>query len=213
MHFKPQVPREHYFTYIPKRRWISYWYQIKEVLETNEKKVLEVGVGNKTVSNFLSKVGLDVTTFDYDESLDPDVVGDVTNLSNYFKPNSFGVILCAEVLEHLPFEYFDKVLKELNFVSAKYVVLSLPYAGIILPFRIKLPALKEINFNLRIPIFWKEHKFDGQHYWVIGTRGYKYGKIKKTLQDYFFIKKTYCPPEHPNHHFFILRTKNVLVMT
>lgn len=204
---KIQVPREHYFAHIPKRRWISYWYQIKEVLETNEKKVLEVGVGNKTVSNFLSNAGLDVTTLDHDESLNPDVLGDVTNLSNHFKPNSFGVVLCAEVLEHLPFEYFNTVLNDLNKVSAKYVVLSLPYIGIILPFRIKLPALKEINFNLKIPLFWKKHKFDGEHYWVIGKKGYGYGKIKRMLQYHFLIKKAYSPLEHPNHHFFILRKK------
>lgn len=56
MKFKPQVPKEHYFEgYDEKARWISYWHQINEVLKTNARTVLEVGIGNGTVSDYLKR--------------------------------------------------------------------------------------------------------------------------------------------------------------
>lgn len=56
-------------------------------------------------------MGLNVMTADIDPSLDPDFICSVTDLSKTFKPNSFDCILCAEVLEHIPFEYFEIALE------------------------------------------------------------------------------------------------------
>lgn len=115
---KPQVLKEHYFRgYDIKERWMSYWYQINEVLRTKARKVLEVGVGNKTISNYLKERGIKVTTVDINPSLNPDHVCDVAELTKIFKPKTFDAVLCAEVLEHLPFIKFRKALGELYEVS------------------------------------------------------------------------------------------------
>src|SRR3989344_860983 len=125
--FRVQVPPSHYFNlkYDSKERWVSYWYQIKEVKEQNPKTVLEIGVGNKVVSDYLKKIGLKVTTCDFDKNLKPDVVADVLDLP--FKKESFDVVLCAEVLEHLPFGKFSKALKEIHRVTQTSAIITLPH--------------------------------------------------------------------------------------
>lgn len=205
--FKPQVPPEHYLKgYDTKERWISYWYQINEVLKTNPKTVLEVGIGNKTVSDYLKKIGLKVTTVDIDERLKPDYVCSVTELSKHFEDNSFDTVLCAEVLEHLPFKYFEKALKELQKVSKKYVIITLPHFGLNLRLSLKIPILKQIDIKIKLPLPIK-HRFDGQHYWEIGKKGYPLCKIRKILRKYYFIERELYPAENMYHHFFILKVK------
>ncbi len=105
---------------IPKTKFITYWHQIHEVQKTKPKKFLEIGIGDGFVSNYLGKKKkIKVVTFDNDKKLNPDFVGDINFLSKYFPKNSFDTILCAEVLEHLPFSSFKKCLKEMNKISKK----------------------------------------------------------------------------------------------
>lgn len=190
--------------YDSKARWISYWHQIDEVLKLNPKNVLEIGVGNKTVASYLENSGLDVVTLDINEQLKPDVVGSVLKMP--FENNSFDVILCAEVLEHLPFDEFEKGLSELKRVTRKYVVLSLPHFGHSITFSFKIPFLKEKKIAIRMP-FPIKHYFNGEHYWEIGKKGYPLSKIESIIQKYFQIRKDFIPFENQYHHFFILEKK------
>ena len=182
-------------------RWVSYWYQINEVLNLDPRDVLEIGIGNKTVSNYLNNQNIATTSLDIDRSLKPDIVGNVLKLP--FEDNSFDVVLCAEVLEHLPFKEFEKALSELKRVTKKYMVLSLPHFGHSLKFSFKIPLIKEKKFAIRIP-FPKAHQFNGEHYWEIGKKGYQLLKIKGILKRYFKIKKDFIPFENQYHHFFVL---------
>lgn len=195
--------RKHYSfsKYDYKTRWISYWHQINEVLSLSPKKVLEVGIGNKTVLNYLKNQGIEVLTLDIDEKLKPDIVGNVLKIP--FQDNSFDVILCAEVLEHLPFEEFDKALEELKRISKQYVVLSLPHFGHSIKLSFKIPLIREKRFAIRIP-FPRKHHFDGEHYWEIGKKGYPLTKIERIIKKHFAVKKEFIPFENQYHHFFIL---------
>lgn len=195
--------RKHYSfsKYDYKTRWTSYWHQINEILNLVPKKVLEVGIGNKTVLNYLKNQGIEVLTLDINEKLKPDIVGNVLKMP--FQDNSFDIILCAEILEHLPFEEFDKALEELERVSKKYVVLSLPHFGHSIKFSFKIPLIREKRFAIRIP-FPIKHHFDGEHYWEIGKKGYPLTKIKRIIKKCFVIKKEFIPFESQYHHFFIL---------
>ena len=60
---KVQVSSKNYFdiTYDTNARWNSYWYQIYEVVKLRPKRLLEIGIGNKTVSDYLKKVGVIIT--------------------------------------------------------------------------------------------------------------------------------------------------------
>lgn len=210
MPHKPQVSKDHYFrNYDTKKRWISYWYQIREVLGLKPKKVLEIGIGNKTVSDYLKKCGIKVVTLDIDKNLEPDYIGSITELTEIFKKNSFDVILCAEVLEHLPFSNFEKSLTEIKDVTKKHVVLTLPHYGIYARITLELPKIHEKTsiFKTSLPV---THKFVSEHYWEIGKRNYSLKKIKKVISKHFNINKSYCIPENLYHRVFVF-TKNKII--
>ncbi len=203
---KVQVPKDHYFklSYDSKPRWISYWYQIAETIKSKPKSVLEIGIGNGTVSDYLKKLGIKVTTCDFDKNLKPDVVADVRKLP--FRKSSFDLVLCAEVLEHIPFNDFKKGLSEIYRVSVNRAVITLPHFSItniyfgakFIPF---IPK-QELGFKLDLPI---KHKFLGEHYWEIGKKGYELGLVKKIIKRCGFeIEKCYYPLEDSKHQFFIL---------
>ncbi|MCK5766961.1 MAG: methyltransferase domain-containing protein, partial [Candidatus Atribacteria bacterium] len=61
---------------------------------------------------------------DFDPNLNPDRVGSVLNIP--FEDNFFEVVACYEVLEHLPFENFNKAISEIFRVSKSWAILSLP---------------------------------------------------------------------------------------
>jgi ubiquinone/menaquinone biosynthesis C-methylase UbiE len=44
-----------------------------------------------------------------------------------FEDQSFDMLYCCEVLEHLPFGIYEKALQELQRVSKKYIIVSVPY--------------------------------------------------------------------------------------
>ncbi|KXB06243.1 methyltransferase type 11 [candidate division MSBL1 archaeon SCGC-AAA382F02] len=200
--------KEHYFeNYDGKKRWMSYWYQIKEVRKTKPNNILEVGVGNGTVSNYLRNRGFDVTTADVNGELDPDYVVSVTDLSEMFDENQFDTVLCAEVLEHLPFRYFSNSLKELNYVAGNYVILTLPHTGLDFSLKLDFPYFQEKKINFKIPVPTK-HDYDGTHYWTIGKKNSLLEKIKNIVSDVFDIKGTYCIDENPYHRIFTLKVKD-----
>lgn len=208
---KIQVESGHYYNskYVTKQRWISYWYQINEILIKSPNNVLEIGVGNGTVSDYLKKLNINITTCDFDKSLKPDVVADVKNLP--FKDSSFDLVLCAEVLEHLPLKDLASALKEIRRVTKKTTILSLPHftlTDIYFGFKI-IPYLpkKELTFKIDFPV---KHKFVGEHYWEIGKKGTSLNFIKnKITTSGFSIDNCYFPKENPRHQFFVLTKTSV----
>jgi len=204
---KIQVEPTHYFNkyYDSKERFISYWHQINEIIKLNSKKALEIGIGNAFVCKYLKERGIKITTLDIDKKLKPDKVGSV--LAIPFEDNFFDVVLCCEVLEHLPYENFHKALLELYRISQKYVILSLPDVNRAYRINIQIPKLGEIKQFIKIPRLKKPiHKFDGEHYWEIGSKNYPLNRIYKEIKKIgFIIKKDYRIFEHPYHHFFILK--------
>lgn len=191
-----------FFKYDYQERWISYWHQIDEVLKLEPETVLEIGIGNKMVSDYLKKQGIEIATLDMDKDLSPDFVANVIKMP--LADNSFDLVLCAEVLEHLPFENFEKSLLELKRVTKKCIVLSLPHFGPPIKFSFKIPFIKEVKIAFKIP-YHPKHQFHGEHYWEIGKRGYPSRKIRNIIKRYFRIKKEFIPFENQYHHFYILR--------
>ncbi len=185
------------------KRWMSYWYQIKEVLELNPKSVLVVGKGDGLVPMYLKTWGLDVVTLDNDESLSPDIEASV--LSIPLNDNSFDAVLCAEVLEHLSYSEFNKALSEIKRVAKTDAIISLPHFGPAIRFLLKIPFLPELRFILKLPYPIK-HQFKGEHYWEIGKRGYPLRRIRNDIKKSgFTIKNDYIVFENPLHHFLCLK--------
>lgn len=197
----------HQYDYLD--RWVSYWHQIDEVLKMNPKTVLEIGAGNQTVADYLRKQNVAVTTLDIDSRLKPDIIGNVLKIP--VADSAFDVILCAEVLEHLPFDDFENCLRELKRVTRKGIVLSLPHFGPAVTLSFKIPFLKQVKIAWKIP-YHPEHRskyqFCGGHQWEIGKKKHTLSNIKKIIQKYFQIKRDFIPWENQYHHFFILEKRD-----
>ncbi len=184
-------------------RWMSYWQQIESILELKPQKVLEIGIGNKTVANYLRDKGIGVVTLDVNESLGPDIVASVDKMP--VVDDSFDAVLAAEILEHLPFNQLQASLKEIRRVTKKYAVISLPHWGFTFYLIFKMPILKRIQWLFKISGI-ERHKLNGEHYWEIGKMGYPLSKIKKEIRRADFkILRDFITPDSPYHHFFILQ--------
>ena len=193
---KKNINNQYSFSYDSKIRFNSYWHQINEVAKMNPKNVLEIGIGNGFVSKYLKDMGTNITTFDVDESLNPDVAGSVLKMP--FTDNYFETVLCCEVLEHLEYEHFQTALLEIYRVSSSNVVISIPCLcsslGIFFQGKYKL-------FTFKKPF----RKISAQHRWEIGYKNYTFKKIIKDFEKAGFkIKNSYRVFENPYHTFFIL---------
>lgn len=208
MTYTSQVDRSHYHGHAYRflERWDSYWHQLQFVRLSEPKSVLEVGVGGGTVARELRASGVSVTTVDIAEDLEPDVVGSITALP--FPDNSFDLSLAAEVIEHIRFEDVPQALSELARVARTHVVVSIPNPGYVFSLNVKIPMVKRIIGIVKIPFFWKEHIFNGEHYWELGKKGYSLrlflecaNKAGLTLQ------KTEVYADDPAHRFFLFSTQ------
>jgi len=190
--------------YSNKERWVSYYHQIKLVKDLIKSgTVLEVGIGNGVVAKYLDSL-YEVKTVDIIKELNPDYVASVEDLG-LLADNSVDVSLCAEVLEHLPFDKFSKCLSELRRVSKDYVVISLPYWGYTFGFRARLPYFGSKTIKFKVSGV-KPHQFKGQHYWEIGKRGFSLKTIKKSIQDSgLHVLKSFWDLDDPYHYYFVLK--------
>jgi len=204
---KVQVEPDHYFdkSYDSKERIISYWYQTKEIIELNPEKVLEIGIGNGFVSQYLRNRKINILTLDIDERLRPDISGSILDIP--FADGSFDTIVSFEVLEHLPYEDVKKALAEIYRVSQKYAILSMPDCTKVYRFCMSIPKIGIYSKLILLPrLKAPKHIFDGEHYWEIGKAGYPLDKIITDIQKTGFeVKKIYRPLENPYHRFFILK--------
>jgi SAM-dependent methyltransferase len=112
--------------YNTKERTCSYWHQVDEVLSLGARSVLEVGPGPGIVTEWLRRSGVEVTTLDMEARLAPDLVGTVTDIPA--DDGSFDAVVCAQVLEHLPFADVQPALAEMARVSRVGTVVSVPDA-------------------------------------------------------------------------------------
>lgn len=195
----------HLSTYSTTDRWVSYYHQLRFALECAPQNILEIGVGDKVFGSYLKQnTDIKYTGADYDATVNPDVVADILALP--FRNDEFDLVCVFEVLEHLPFDQFEKALVELSRVSKKNIIVSLPHFGPPIKFCLKVPFLPEIKFAWKIP--WpRKHVFNGQHYWEIGKKGYSAGMIREVFRKHFILMKEFVPFENQYHHFYILQKK------
>lgn len=204
---KQTEEQRHYYNiaYDTKERFCSYWHQINEIVSLNPGKVLEVGIGNGFVSNYLRNKGTSIFTLDINSRLKPNIVGTVMALP--FSNEYFDVITCYEVLEHLPYDNFSRALEEIYRVSGKYAILSVPDHTAVYRFNIELPRIKPIKKLIPHPFPRPtHHEFTGDHYWTIGKTHYPLKRIERDIkQAGFKIIKTYRVFEFYGHRFFLLK--------
>lgn len=206
-----QVKEDHYIkrSYNSLERFISYYYQLHEVgLFTDVKSILEIGPGSKLVSRELQQLGYNVTTCDFDPAVTPDIIADVRSLP--CENESFDCIMACQVLEHITYEEFEKVLGDLSNITRKYLLISLPERHTGINIVIKFPFIQTllkrrfIDMSLRIPVRFPGFKESGQHYWEIDRYTTSLNKVRTSIKRHFAIVKEFNPPLNKYHRFFIL---------
>lgn len=210
---KVQVDTSHYdfLSYVKQGRWNSYYQQIFEVLNCDGKDVLYIGAGDGIVTEILKKYGKNVKTLDFDKNLKPDYVGSVTDIKKILGKNKFDVIICCQVLEHIPFSEFENTIKQLCKCSKEALILSLPNHNRRISFSFSIPKIKThkkvLLFKNHLTKPWDINKNGfGEHYWEIDAKGCPTRKtIKNIVKKYFASLNFYTLFENPYHMFFILK--------
>lgn len=181
-----QVGADHYTSrYDDHDKWLSYYWQIEQTLACKPRQVLEIGGGHGLVAWYLRKNGVRVFTADIDTRLGPSVLASVTQLP--FRDNAFDVVICCDVLEHMPFESSVEALREIHRITARRAVFSVPHYVLSLALLARAPILHMRELRIRIPVlFGKPVRPGGEHYWELGRPGYPVKKLRKALQSVGF---------------------------
>lgn len=184
------------------QRWSSYWYQIDRALRVSG-DILVIGVGSGLVQRELIARGRTVTTLDVREELGPDIIGSVDDVP--FDTGSFAVVLCCQVLEHLPWERSCRAMSELVRVSSAALVISVPdvqyYAGIAV-----LDGVRRRERKLRVdlPRLLGRGRLPPEHHWEIGRSGTPAKKVRRALeQSGMQIDEEFRNPHNPYHRFYV----------
>lgn len=162
--------------------WRYYWNQQELISNYIKKgdKILEIGVGSKFTSNYLKSKGYDVTTIDIDPKKQPDIVADIVN---YTFNEKYDHILAFEIFEHIPFEDFQKALKNISNICNKKLFISLP-RNEKMWFKLTLD-LKIFQIN-NFQITTKRNKIKSKyHFWEVDYKNY----TKKNILNLFSENK------------------------
>jgi ubiquinone/menaquinone biosynthesis C-methylase UbiE len=105
--------------------------EITSSIPVDVKTILETGCGNGAVINNISNkkkfkriVGVDISTNALSHVKTEKYEGNVNNLN--FEDESFDLVIASEVIEHLTYNDFTPGIKEIQRVSNKYILISVP---------------------------------------------------------------------------------------
>lgn len=195
--------KEYLKDFIDIKHWISFHYQIKEILSCNPNNVLIIGKGLGVVDNYLDRCGIEVTSVDIDKKFNPDILCDIRRISE-LKLNKMEVVLCAEVLEHIPFKDFEYCVKEIFNLTGKFAFITLPRNCKTLSYN--LNKIKNIIINFDFYINCRKELSCKEHFWEIGSsKDTSYDSIKNIFNKYFTIEYDFQYPYFPYIHMFKLK--------
>lgn len=202
---KIQLPADSYRARLGLTNFINAHAQIRDCMRFAPHKVLIIGGGAGLEAAILRSWNIEVTVMDIDPALNPDVLGSVDNLS-MFADKQFDVAIVSHVLEHLPYEYFDRCLSEIARVS-KHALIYLPFACLVPELRFSIEPIFVKRIRLRIPLFWKNHKFNGEHYWEIGVKGHSLSKTRQAIAQHFDIVADYHNWDWKYSYNFVVKSR------
>ncbi len=203
-----RVPgRAHYgWTYVGGARAFSYAHQLDTLVALQPESVVEIGPGPGVVTAAMRAIGVDVTTVDVQAELNPDVVASVLDLP--FEDDAFDVSMCCQVLEHIPFDDFERAAKELRRVARKGMVISLPDCSSHYEISTRLPKVgwRSRSISRRRP---PSEKYKASalekagHHWEIGYPETPLSRVLDSLAAAGLnVHSTWRVRELPYHRFF-----------
>jgi hypothetical protein len=165
------LPRDAYFSegYFALTQLCSLSQQIHEIHQLKPKSILEVGIGNGFTSSFLKRSGYDVTTADINPALQPDICAPLDELASRVAGRRFDLVVCCEVLEHMPFDQFEDSLEHFSSLGQR-LFMTLPNYRVSVGFGgfLRLPKIspKLLGFTVDVP---RKKALDKEHFWEVGS--------------------------------------------
>ena len=194
--------------YLTPERMTSIGHQIKLLANHfSGSSIMEIGVGNGLTTQLLKEEGHEVTTFDIDPRLNPDIEGSITE--NDLSDEFVDTVLCCQVLEHIPWEKVPTALSQIHRVAKLGAVISVPNVTRVASIRY-FSSKRASARQYRLPFF----KRTGQdikvqndfHYWELGAN-ISEREFETLLEAQFNIKHSLRTYENLYHQFYVL-TKN-----
>lgn len=205
--FEKSLPASDYFNdaYFDLRQLMAQMTQIKMIHDLRPADMIEVGIGNGLTSSFLGRSGLDVVTADINPNLKPDICCPLSELPARTQGRQFDLVVCCEVLEHMPLSELDKNIASLR-AMGKRLFLTLP--GYSRSFGVsgtyKIPGRSAKEFYL----YWffdKDIDLAGtEHFWEVGSeKETSRSSIISRLKTHYPTVRSGRVSAQPNHIYFI----------
>lgn len=189
--------------YLAPRRLSSYGYQYFLALKTKCQSFANIGSANFLLRDMLHSQGLYVVDSDIDINTKPSITAALPFLP--FKNNAFEVILCFQVLEHLPYDLFSLCIKEMIRVGENYLIISLPDRSLSKKQRLKY----SIYQVFRHPSEWKKFRpieIDQEHFWEVGQNNLDCETVMEVFRtNNLELIEHFRNPYFDYHHFFLLK--------
>ena len=187
--------------YFSMQQLCAFAHQLHQIWRMKPANVIEIGVGNGFVSSYLKRAGVPVTTVDINPDLQPDICADLSDLPGLLS-GKYDLVVCCEVLEHMPFYEFGANLDYLRAVGDR-LLLTLPSAHRTYGFGglLTLPRLRVLcDFHVSIPI---KGRVPAAHYWELGSeKECSRAVVVKMLKERYGVCKAGRLPLQPYHWLF-----------
>lgn len=152
--------------------FLFFLFRLRRSLR-DHKTVLDVGCGSTSAAQFLDarRTGVDghaptVEAARKNGTHDEVRLMDIRNIASEFTPDSFEAVMALDVIEHLPKEEGFKLLKDMESIASRTVVIFTPNG--FMP-----QSLPENDLQTHLS-GWETDEFRGIGYKVYGMHGWKW---------------------------------------
>lgn len=163
------LAREEYFNagYFAQPQLFSLVQQVHDIHSLHPTSILEIGLGNGFVSSFLQRAGFEVVTADINPALEPDICASLSELPQHLNGRRFDLVVCCEVLEHMPFEQFEANIKTMRSIGDRlYMTLPNYKRAFGIGGLFRLPRIPHNAFGWYFT-YRQNRKLTDQHFWEI----------------------------------------------
>ena len=164
-----------------RHHWEFYWYQQKLMegfVTPGQDQVLELGVGSGFAANYCRSRGLDVTTLDIDEEKKPDIVA---NVVTYDFERKYDHLMAFEILEHIPYDQFERIIRKIPEFISGYAFISLPRnERVVFNLNLRLPKFRPVSYQWRI---LKKNITCKAHHWELDYGEYTNRRVESLFTD------------------------------
>ncbi len=189
----PIARQKEWQRYYSEKRITHQWFQVHLLDGLEVASVLEIGPGYGLVTALLENAGYRVTTLDrlppqFKEPAGGHIQKELVEVTAQDLAGH-DCLICCETLEHLLWEDVDGVLEMFRRSDTPYVLISVPYMGFQLDWRIYFNAHKLRHaFSFKKLKFLKSFKFDRNedpwgHKWEIGYKNRSLADLEAKFAD------------------------------